>query len=221
MTLLNKLQNFYPTTEIELTNKIFPDLAESFLYGGYISVSDYRGKERYRIYLRTVEFYCHPESDNLNLPKDPIVYHRNGRYLDGDVPYFPLMAFHAHASGYDIAFENEDLKLRSSVLIRAYEIYDLQNKKFLFYSREYKKFMECSDVKERVNTQSTYLYNFLNGFIGDSIRWIDDIRPMGDDMSERIKISKRRNVFLYDGEKKTTKKDERPWSFTRTKDLPF
>ncbi len=106
-----------------------------------MSVKDCNKKERYRIFIRTVEFYCHCESGK---PKDPIVYHRNGKYFkekkigdrteyEFEVPYFPLMAFHAHASGIDITFEKKELKLRSSALIRAYEVYDFQRKKFLIY----------------------------------------------------------------------------------------
>lgn len=101
----------------------------------YVSVKDCKKIERYRIYLRTIEFYCHYEGDDSEMPKDPIVYHRNGKYIKceyesekGEVPYFPLMAFHAHASGIDITFEKEKLKLRSSALIRAYEVYDFQRK---------------------------------------------------------------------------------------------
>lgn len=218
--LETKLKEFAPQSESEL-NKVFLDLAESFLYGGYISVKDQKGEERYRIYLRTVEFYCHHEDKdqdkkNSALPKDPIVYHRNGKYVEGEVPYFPLMAFHAHASGFDITFEKQELQLRSSALIRAYEVYDVQCGKFLTYSREHKKFVKCDEnKKERVNSQSTYLYDFLNGFIGDSVKWVDAVRSKKQD----LKIAPRKNVFKYNGEVKTTKKDIRPWNFTREEEI--
>ena len=123
--LKEELERFKPESESELKER-FEGLAKTFLYGGYISVSDYK-EERYRIFIRTVEFYCHYEGKEKDLPKDPIVYHRNGHYVEGEVPYFPLMSFHAHASGYDITFENPELKLRSSALIRAYEVYDFIN----------------------------------------------------------------------------------------------
>lgn len=119
-TLENELKRFNPDSEAELDIH-FMRLSKAFLYGGYISVSDYK-EERYKIFIRTVEFYCHYEGDKKDLPKDPIVYHRNGHYVEGEVPYFPLMSFHAHASGYDITFENPELELRSSALIRAYEV---------------------------------------------------------------------------------------------------
>ena len=240
-TLRSKLEAFHPKSEKELDG-IFLDLAESFLYGGYISVKDCENAERYRIYLRTVEFYCHYDGKDVNsaLPKDPIVYHRNGKYVsvknehekeskEREVPYFPLMAFHAHASGYDITFENKELGLRASALIRAYEVYDVVSKQFLTYNTSRKKFVVCKTEKERVNHQSTYLYYFLNGFIGESVKWKDDIWK-----TENCKIStsQRQNVYLYkdkgegqydydldkDGKKQ---KDERKWRFTRTEDLPF
>lgn len=214
--LETKLENFNPLSEKDLGGE-FDKLAEVFLYGGYVSVKDNSGRERYRIYLRTVEFYCHSEDNNSDLPKDPIVYHRNGRYIGGNVPYFPLMAFHAHASGIDIAFEKEELKLRASALIRAYEVYDVKRKIFLTYDRETKKFLECKDEKKRVITQSTYLYNFLNGFIGDSVKWED--REKEWKKTKGFKVAPRRNVFKYEGEKKTSKKDDRKWSYTRTEDL--
>lgn len=106
-TLENELKRFNPDSEAELDIH-FMRLSKAFLYGGYISVSDYK-EERYKIFIRTVEFYCHYEGDKKDLPKDPIVYHRNGHYVEGEVPYFPLMSFHAHASGYDITFENPEL----------------------------------------------------------------------------------------------------------------
>ena len=215
-TLKEVLEGFKPEFRSEVDNECFKGLAEAFLYGGYISVSDYN-EERYRIFIRTVEFYCHHEGDEKDLPKDPIVYHRNGRYVEGEVPYFPLMSFHAHASGYDITFENKNLQLRSSALIRAYEVYDVIGETFLHYDRTKKLFVGCNDSKDRVNKQSTYLYNFLNGFSGNNIKWIDAIR----NKSENFKIAPRQNVYMYDeAGNKLSKKDTRPWSFTRTEEIP-
>ena len=210
------LEGFKPEFKSELDNECFNRLAEAFLYGGYISVSDHE-KERYRIFIRTVEFYCHHEGDEKDLPKDPIVYHRNGRYVEGEVPYFPLMSFHAHASGYDITFENKNLQLRSSAFIRAYEVYDVIRKTYLHYDREKKLFVSCDASKDRVNKQSTYLYNFLNGFSGNNINWIDTIR----NKSGNFKIAPRQNVHKYDEAGiKLAEKDTRPWSFTRKEEIP-
>lgn len=207
----------------------FAALAKSFLYGGYISVRDCDELERYQIYIRTVEFYCHHEGDDKNLPKDPIVYHRNGRYVEGEVPYFPLMSFHAHASGYDITFENPTLKLRSSALIRAYEVYDKAQNAFLHYDRDKKKFVSCNDSKDRVNKQSTYLYNFLNGFIGSSVIWKD--KDLSVAVQNGIESKVRQNVYQYeydesinDWKKKEAGngkliKDVRKWSFTRLDEI--
>ncbi len=223
--LKTKLENFNPTSEKDLEEQ-FRKLAEAFLYGGYVSVKDHNG-ERYRIYIRAVEFYCHYEGDKLKLPKDPIVYHRNGKFLKCgkeeekiEVPYFPLMAFHAHASGIDITFENEKLQLRSSALIRAYEVYDVKREKFLIFDKG--NVVECDDKKKRVNHQSTYLYYFLNGFIGEYVKW-EDV-PWSD--TKAIKADKRKNVFKYDekgnilvknGSK--VKDEDRKWSYTRLEDL--
>ena len=225
-TLKEVLEEFKPEFKSELDNdkldnECFKELAEAFLYGGYISVSDYE-KERYRIFIRTVEFYCHCEDDKKDLPKDPIVYHRNGHYVEGEVPYFPLMSFHAHASGIDITFENKDRQLRSSALIRAYEVYDVFRNAYLRYDRTKKLFVSCNDSKDRVNKQSTYLYNFLNGFGSDNIKWKDAPIPKPH---QELKPDKRQNVYnyKYDADKKDwikqPTKDIREWSFTRLDEI--
>lgn len=235
-SLEEKLKKFDPSgKDEEKLAEIFKELAEAFLYGGYVSVKDCNETERYRIYLRTIEFYCHYEGDDSNMPKDPIVYHRNGKYIEyineenvedgekrSEVPYFPLMAFHAHASGIDITFENKKLQLRSSTLIRAYEVYDVQRDIFLCYDREKKIFVECKDEKKRVNSQSTYLYYFLNGFIGESVQWVD----FSWSVTKSFKKDKRKNVFKYDEKEKIKVdesgkkiKDTREWSYTRLEDL--
>ncbi len=220
-TLENELKRFNPDSEAELDIH-FMRLSKAFLYGGYISVSDYK-EERYKIFIRTVEFYCHYEGDKKDLPKDPIVYHRNGHYVEGEVPYFPLMSFHAHASGYDITFENPELKLRSSALIRAYEVYDVLQKTFLHYDRKKKLFVSCNDSKDRVNKQSTYLYDFINGFGADKIKWVDT--PITEQHQE-LNPAQRQNVYKYDlHENKIVDangkyiKDDRKWSFTRLDEI--
>ena len=216
--LKEELERFKPESESELKER-FEGLAKTFLYGGYISVSDYK-EERYRIFIRTVEFYCHYEGKEKDLPKDPIVYHRNGHYVEGEVPYFPLMSFHAHASGYDITFENQDLQLRSSALIRAYEVYDIKQKKWLFYDTKDRVF-KLTDIT-RVNKQSTYLYNFINGFGGNNIEWVDTPIPA---QHHELKSAPRQNVYnyRYDEDKKDwikqPTKDDREWSFTRLDEI--
>ena len=219
--LKEELERFKPESESELKER-FEGLAKAFLYGGYISVSDYK-EERYRIFIRTVEFYCHYEGKEKDLPKDPIVYHRNGHYVEGEVPYFPLMSFHAHASGYDITFENPELELRSSALIRAYEVYDVLQKTFLHYDREKKLFVSCNDSIDRVNKQSTYLYDFLNGFSNNNIKWVDSKWDKSEDL--KIKPAPRQNVYNYEYDKdkkdwiKQSTKDLRKWSFTRLDEI--
>lgn len=206
MKLTEILSSFNGAGSIEeLTEKFKNELAPAFLFGGYIKINDqYR---QYRIYIRTVEFYYHEEEGVI---KDPIVYHRNGKYPDRKhVPYFPMMSLHAHASGYDIAFENPKKKYRASALIRAYEIYDEQKRVFLKLS---------SKGSGTVDDRSTFLYDFLNGFaINDTINitWIDE-----QSQSSEIKQTNRRNVYAYDeNEQKTKNRCNRQWSFTRTTDI--
>lgn len=205
------------TTLEELTAE-FEKLAPVFLYGGYISV-----RNDYHIYIRTVEFYFHSETDSANSVKDPIVYHRNNRYIDGVVPYFPLMSLHAHASGFDITFENEKEEYRASALIRAYEVWDVKQKQYVCYDKNTKKFRLHKDNKNEWNGQSTYLYDFLNGFDTDGIIWKD----VKTNQSIELKVSKRQGVYMsndqnnyspiiIDGHKIP---DNRRWSFTRQEKL--
>lgn len=175
----------------------FRKLAPTFLYGGYIKVGDV-----YRIYIHTVEFYFHAEEGSPYDISDPIVYHRNGRYGKGNLLYFPLMTLHAHASGYDITFENEKLKYRASVLIRAYRVYDVKKGEFL----ETKK-------GSRFDDRSTYLYDFINGFPidgTDQIKWVDETENVPHELKP---AAARRNVFVtVEG---VRKRDMRLWSFSR------
>lgn len=172
MNLKDALSQFKGASDEDELQKMFRELAPAFLYGGYIQVRD-----DYEVYIRTVEFYFH--SEKVDGVHDPIVYHRNGRDLD-TVPYFPLMTLHAHASGFDIAFESEAGEYRASALIRAYEVKTL-DRRFLIWDKEKEKFVKSSDYG--FNTQSTYLYALLNGFaLGNSndVRWMDSSRPSDD-----------------------------------------
>ena len=170
----------------ELTDE-FEKLAEVFLYGGYLSVGT-----DYRIYIRTVEFYFHDERNVPNAIKDPIVYHRNGKFPQQRVPYFPPMSLHAHTSGFDITFENEQKQYRASALIRTYDIYDTKANKW---------------IVEKDN-RSTFLYYYLNGFSLQgpySVKWKDEAQQVF-----HPKASKRRNVFEYnENGEKTNRPDMR------------
>jgi hypothetical protein len=179
-----------------LTNQ-FKEIAQCFLYGGYYNVYD-----KYRIYIRTVEFYFHAEegSEFANI-KDEIVYHRNNHYVDGDVPYFPFLSLHAHSSGIDVTFENEAKKYRASALIRAYEVYDIDKGCFLVHDTKLKKFIPWESGK-RYNEQSTYLYYFLNGF-GDGIKWVDEEREQHKDLTPAPR----------------KKAEQYPWSFRRNEEV--
>lgn len=187
-------------------SKAFAELAPYFLYGGYIHVLN-----RYRIYIQRVEFYFHSEQPNGI--KDDIVYHRDNYHIKAKLPYFTPITFHAHASGYDIAFENSDEEYRASVLIRAYEVYDEDRKEYLYVKDG--KFVYINEPY--TNTQSTYLYDILNGF-GDAgtIKWIDEKTSLFDN-HEEFKIEKRKGVYTgYQwSDEKYKEPRERKWSFSR------
>ena len=177
MKLYDKLKNFHNMdvdefNDTNLMNK-FEDIAMTILYDGYIQV-----RNDYRIYIKTVEFYIHPEEDSPirnTIDPDPIVYHRDyrkGMFPCRKLPYFPLMTLHAHVSGLDITFENEKRKYRASALIRAYAIYDMSTKSFIKTKKKYK------EGEAPYDNRSTYLYDFINGFSliegnKNNIVWID------------------------------------------------
>ena len=232
MKLYDKLKNFHNMdvdefNDTNLMNK-FEDIAMTILYDGYIQV-----RNDYRIYIKTVEFYFHPEEDSPirnTIDPDPIVYHRDyrkGMFPCRKLPYFPLMTLHAHVSGLDITFENENLKYRASALIRAYAIYDMSTKSFIKTKKKYKK------GEAPYDDRSTYLYDFINGFSliegnKNNIVWIDKAT---DVPHNALKTSSRENVYKYDYEykgkrdveimemKKPKEKDIRQWRFTRTNEI--
>ncbi len=215
-TLKEKLEDFEKqikeTTKQEDLQILFEKLAPAFLYGGFIQV-----REDYKVYIRTVEFYFHSEKPNG--VHDPIVYHRNKRDVEGnvlmEVPYFPLLTLHAHASGFDITFENEKIEYRASALIRAYEVKD-KNGKYLKWDKEKRMFLKTSDYW--CNTQSTYLYDMLNGFAlekENNIIWVDYLRPhtISNKGKNRQNVFQSESEFVY--KKIEGKRCERSWSFTR------
>ena len=193
-------------SSVDKLTEAFAEFAPYFLYGGYIRILN-----RYRIYIQRVEFYFHSEREDGI--KDPIVYHRDNYHIKAKLPYFTPLTFHAHASGYDMAFENHDKEYRSSVLIRAYEVYDDEKNEYLKVENSHFVYTQ----EPFTNTQSTYLYDILNGF-GDagSILWIDNKSPLLDN-HEELKVEKRKGVYL--GEKWSediyAEPRERKWSFSR------
>jgi hypothetical protein len=197
-TLKEKLESFKASENVDDLTKKFKEISESFLYGGYYDING-----KYRIYIRTVEFYFHTENGSIYNVKDPIVYHKNDGEIEGEVPYFPLMSLHAHISGIDVTFENEEKKYRASALIRAYEVYDVKNKCFLVRDTKKNKFVKWQ-VGKQYNEQSTYIYDFMNGFGDSYIKWEDVSRPFNKEITNK----ERKNV-----------KEKYPWSFTRHEDI--
>ena len=96
----------------------------------------------------------------------------------------------------------------------------VKQKLFLFYDTTDKVFK--IDDKRRVNKQSTYLYDFLNGFGGDKIKWVDTHIP---EKHQDLKLAPRQNVYNYEYDKdkkdwiKQDTKDLREWSFTRLDEI--
>lgn len=216
MHLEERLVRFKGTTNEKDLYAFFNELAQGFLYGGYIQV-----RNEYRIYVRTVEFYFH--SEELDGIHDPIIYHRNIRDKEGNileiVPYFPIMSLHAHSSGYDITFESEVGKYRSSSLIRSYEVKD-KDGRYLLWDAENGMFLKSE--KYGYNTQSTYLYYLLNGFplgISNNIKWVDApiMQKIEMEIRNRKNVFKSKNEYVY--EKIDGERCERPWSFTRTEPI--
>ena len=210
MYLEKLLFKFKGATNEEDLQILFYELAQGFLYGGYIQV-----RNDYRIYIRTVEFYFH--SEEIDGIHDPIVYHRNIRDKEGNiletVPYFPIMSLHAHTSGYDITFESEVGKYRSSALIRSFEVKD-KDGKYL----KWKKDMFMKSENYDYNTQSTYLYYLLNGFplgISNDVKWVDApiMQKIEPEIRNRKNVFKSKSEYVY--EKIEGEKSERLWSFTR------
>ncbi len=179
--------------ENALTNA-FQQLAKKFIYGGYIRV-----RNEYAIFISKVEFYYHEEGASENRVCDTIVYHRDGRFDNRKVPYFPIMTLHAHWSGFDITFEKPG-SFRASALIRKYVVLDLREKQFVElkttgFDKKGDSFLvgkiELSDDPV-VDDRSTYLQYYLNGFPlagqDSDIRWQDiDIQEYPESKQESRK----------------------------------
>lgn len=207
-------------SEDELSEK-FRELAKHFLFGGYINV-----RNQYHIYIKTVEFYYHEEDGDI---KDPIMYHRNNNFIEGDIPYFPLLYFNSHDTGVDITFENEEKKIRASVLIRAYEVLRLDKNggTRLVWNPKAEQFKKCENGDKKYNTQCLYLKRILNGFASEGtpdIMWIDDDTFNPEEIKEEdINIKLRQGVFESSNKKRYRAikgtPDTRKWAFRRERDI--
>jgi len=215
--LKEQIEKFYESEKgLETRMK---ELAKFFLYGGYINV-----RNQYHIYIKTVEFYYHEEEGDI---KDLIMYHRNNYFVQGEIPFFAQLSFNSHDTGVDITFENEEKKIRASVLIRAYEVFDCKNGIRLVWNTKAEQFQEYKDG-EKYNTQCLYLKRILNGFASEgtpNITWVDKSFNLGDIKEKDITINTRQGVYesydtsRYRVNKKNRKKDDKKWSFRREKDI--
>ncbi|MDO4820018.1 MAG: hypothetical protein Q3994_06565 [Prevotella sp.] len=163
--LLSHIDEFYQSDK-ELTKRM-EELAKVFLFRGYINV-----RNKYHIYLRTVEFYYHEEDGEI---KDPIMYHRDNYHIEGKIPYFKPLSFNSHDTGVDITFENEKKHIRASVLIRAYEVLDVKSGEKMVWNPAAQQFQPYKEGLPKYNTQSMYMKKFLNGFASSGetdITWV-------------------------------------------------
>lgn len=187
-------------------------LACNFLYGGYISVND-----RYRIYIRAVEFYFHCELEGEQYIHDPGMYHRNNftrKTIEKCPSYFPIGALNMHESGVDITFEKQDV-FRASVLIRRFDVYEPSTGRWHNNER-----------------RSTYIYDYIQQgatlLDGLNIRWVDDCTDCGYDLKGEgwFDVTARVNMVRWerkDGDwakiispdGKTYISDMRQWSYAR------
>lgn len=216
--LKEQIKKFYESVETLETR--MKELAKYFLYGGYINV-----RNQYHIYIKTVEFYYHEEEGKT---KDPIMYHRNNYFVEGDIPYFTPLSFNSHDTGVDITFENEQKRIRASVLIRAYEVFDCKNEKRLVWNPIAEQFQEYFEGKTKYNTQCLYLKRILNGFTSEGapeITWVDndDLSNLKNLTDTDITPIRRQGVYKSLDNKRYKanrgEKDEKKWGFRREKEI--
>lgn len=214
--LKEQIKLFYESSAVLETR--MKDLAKYFLYGGYINV-----RNQYHIYIKTVEFYYHEEEGDK---KDPIMYHRNNYFVQGDIPFFTPLSFNSHDTGVDITFEDEIKKIRASVLIRGYEVFDCKNGKRLVWNPTAEQFQEYVGGKPKYNTQCLYLKRILNGFTSEGtpdITWVDDLSNLNDISDKDITPIRRQGVYKSLDNKRykanRREKDEKEWGFRREKEI--
>ena len=174
----NGVEGLTAAIKCERLKASFELLAKKIIYGGFIKVRD-----EYAIFISKVEFYYHEEEEVIGeRVLDDIVYHRNNKFVDRKVPYFPIMTLHSHWSGFDIAFEKESGHYRASALIRKYVVLDLKTGLFLkldtsnhAYGADNKVGVIKSNPEPAVDDRSTYLQFYLNGFAfggaSSEIKW--------------------------------------------------
>ena len=211
--LFNLLDDFNGAKQTQYKSKAqnlllyFEQIAKEMIYGGYIRVRD-----DYAIFISKVEFYYHEEDATPGEGIiDGIVYHRDGRFINRDVPYFPIMTLHSHWSGFDIAFEKESGHYRASALIRQYAVLDLKKRMFIELKTSgdiaesldnEDEFRPVGEVRLRptpvIDVRSTYPQYFLNGFSmngNDSrVEW----RNLDNPEYHQVKREYRKNANKHD-----------------------
>ena len=141
---------FANANEENLGKEIFPKIASQFLYGGYILLNN---KEK--LYLREIEFYFLNTDDSIREDK---MYRRESP----DDDWLDIGTLFPHNSGIDITFEDTiKHQFRASVLIRAFDLFDMDNNPILL-------------DEERSLTTYEMILSRGNIFDGVSFKWVDE-----------------------------------------------
>ena len=144
------ISQFTYAKEEDLNIEILPKVAEHFLYGGFLLLN---GKEK--LYLREIEFYFMSMDGSIQEDK---MYRRDS----SDNDWLETGTLFLHNSGIDITFEDyKNHKFRASVLIRAYDLFDMDNTPLVL--DEYRS-LSVYDV----------LFSRSNIFDGISVKWVDE-----------------------------------------------
>lgn len=192
----------------------FEKLAETFIYKGHLLIN-----ERFKIYIRTAEFYFHTEDSEHNkmYVHDPVMFHRNKMdendiEHENNVNFFTIGHFFLHKFGLDITFEKNQI-YRAAALVKNFNIVDTELENV------------SSDYKDRT---SSYIYDYIqfrktnddNSNETIDIKWIDD------DVPQKIALSakcSRYGIHKFRIDKngiqtaeKLLEKDTRPWRYYRS-----
>lgn len=156
MKYFNTLKNalnislFNNADEESLSNEIFPKVASQFLYGGFFLLN---GREK--LYLREIEFYFLKADGSI---KEDKMYRRECP----DDDWLDMGTLFAHNSGVDITFEDSSRHLfRASVLIRAFDLFDIENNPILLDEGRSLKIYDSLLSRNNIMLRNVSIYIYL------------------------------------------------------------
>ncbi len=174
---------FTNANEGNLCKEIFPRIASQLLYGGYILLNN---KEK--LYLREIEFYFLNADGSIREDK---MYRRESP----DDDWLDIGTLFPHNSGIDITFEDTTLhQFRASVLIRAFDLFDMDNNPILL--NEMRSLTSFEIIMSRSNI-----------FDGVSFKWVDE----WTEPRTKLIAQKRRGL--------EGNQAYRPWNYKRNENL--